>query len=391
MRNILPALLLSAASIAALPAFAQTAPDTTATALPAITVSTVETRHLRDIVLASGLITPVQQIQVVPLIEGQPIEALLADVGDNVTAGQVLARLSTSTLTLQKAQLAASVASARAQIAQGQAQMLETTSSAAEAQRVADRTSALRKQGATSQAAADQAQAAAVSAASRVAVATQTAEAAKAQLALVEAQIANLDLQLSRTEVTAPFAGEITARNAQLGAVASASGQPMFTLIRDAALELRADVAESDLAQLQIGQSVEITLVGAAKPVTGRIRLVEPVIDATTRLGRVRIGFDDSSAIRSGMYAEASILVHEGDVTAVPITALGSANGTNTVLMVKDGAAHTLTVQTGIRDGGWVEITQGLSAGETVVTKAGAFVRDGDKINPVAASAAETN
>lgn len=387
MRLILIALL------AALPLHAETAAPTPApaTAPPAITVSKVETRVLNDVVLGSGLISPVQQIQVVPLIEGQPIEALLADVGDRVAAGQVLARLSTSTLTLQKAQLAASAAAARAQIAQAQAQMLEATSSAAESQRVADRTTALRKQGTTSQAAADQAQAAAVSANSRVAVATQTNEAAKAQLALVEAQLANLDLQLSRTEVSAPFAGEITARNAQLGAVASAAGQPMFTLIRDGALELRADVAESDLAKLKPGQTVEITLVGLSAPLKGSIRLVEPTIDAATRLGRVRIGFDDATAIRAGMYAEAAILVTKSTVPAVPITALGSDRGSNIVLSVSDGLARSVPVQTGIRDGGWVEITQGLSAGQTIVTKAGAFVRDGDRITPIAAPAAETN
>ena len=98
--------------------------------LPAITVSAVERRHLRDVVLASGLVAPQETIQVAPLIEGQPIEALLADVGDKVTAGQVLARLSTSTLDLQKAQLAASLAAAKAQIAQAQAQMIEAQSSA---------------------------------------------------------------------------------------------------------------------------------------------------------------------------------------------------------------------------------------------------------------------
>ena len=390
MRQIFSLLMVALLGSTAAPLWAQTAPSDQAP-LPAITVSKVEIRELRDIVLASGLVSPLQQIQVVPLIEGQPIEALLADVGDSVREGQVLARLSSSTLTLQKAQLTASLAAARAQIAQAQAQVLDATSSAAEAQRVADRTKALKAQGTASQAAADQATAAAVSASSHIAVATQSAEAAKAQLALVEAQIANVDLQLSRTEVKAPFAGEITARNAQLGAVASAQGQPMFTLIRDNALELRADVAETDLTRVKVGQSVEIRLLGAEAPVKGVVRLVEPSIDPVTRLGRVRISFDDVTAIRSGMYAEASILLRDASVVSVPITALGSAKGITQVLTVTDGQAHSIAVTTGMRDGGWVEISQGLKAGDTVVTKAGAFVRDGDHINPIAADAAATN
>lgn len=382
MRPVALLLLLTLAT----PAWSETTAAAPAPTLPAITVSTVESRDMRDIVLASGMVAPVEQIQVAPLIEGQPIEELLADVGDKVTAGQPLARLSRSTLDLQMAQANASLASAKAQIAQTEAQMVEAKSSADEAQRVATRTDALRKQGTTSQAASDQAQAAAISASARVAVATQSLEAARAQLTLVQAQMDNITLQLSRTEVKAPFAGEITARNAQLGAIASAAGQPMFTLIRDAALELRADVAEADLTRLTTGQTAELRLVGAPDPLPGTLRLVEPTIDTATRLGRVRISFADGSAVRSGMFVEATILVRQAKTTAVPVTAVGSTDGQSTVMLVTDGTVHLQTVKTGIRDGGWVEILSGLTPGDTVVTKAGAFVRDGDHIAPIAAT-----
>ncbi|MFD1743125.1 efflux RND transporter periplasmic adaptor subunit [Cypionkella sinensis] len=385
---------------AATPSLAQTAEAATSEGaaaeasvqvLPAITVSKVETRHLRDVVLASGLVAPQETIQVAPLIEGQPIEALLADVGDRVVAGQVLARLSSSTLDLQKAQLGASLAAAKAQIAQAQAQVIAATSSAAEAQRTADRTTKLKAQGSASQAAADSALAGAVSAQAQVSVATQSLEAAKAQQTLVEAQLANVDLQLSRTEVTAPFAGEITARNAQLGAIASAAGQPMFTLIRDGALELRADVAEADLTRLEVGQTATLRLVGLDKPLGGKIALVEPSIDAVTRLGRVRIAIDDASAVRPGMYVEASVLVHEGDAAAVPITAVKSSGGKTSVMVVEGALVSQRDITAGVRDGGWVEVLDGLKVGDEVVTKAGAFVRDGDHINPVVAAATDSN
>ncbi len=353
---------------------------------PAITVSTVGTRLLSDRVFASGLVAAVEEVQVAPLIEGQPIEALLADVGDRVAEGQVLARLSNSTLDLQKSQLAASLAAARATIAQAEAQMIEVQSSADEAIRANDRAKALKAQGNIAQAAADTAQAAAVSAGARVAVATQSLEAARAQLALVEAQIANVELQLSRTEVKAPFAGEITARNARLGAIATAAGQPMFTLIRDGALELRADVAEGDLLRLAPGQTATLRAVAALPGLTGTLRLVEPGVDATTRLGRARITPDSKDALRPGMFIEAEILVAEHEAVAIPVTAVGASNGTSVVMRVKDGVVEQVTVQTGIRDGGWVEILSGLAAGDTVVTKAAAFVRSGDRITPVPAT-----
>ena len=105
-----------------------------------------------------------------------------------------------------------------------------------------DRTTKLRESGTAPQATWDTANANAIAANARVAVATQGLESARAQLALAEARLENVDLMLSRTEVKAPVAGKIVARNARIGAIATAAGQPMFIITRDAALELRADV-----------------------------------------------------------------------------------------------------------------------------------------------------
>lgn len=369
-------------------AAAPEAPPPVAVVLPAITVSSVETRRLSDRVLASGMVGPIDQVQVQPLIEGQPIETLLAEVGDMVTAGQVLAHLSTSSLELQKSQLIASRASAAATIAQAEAQLLEARSSADEAQRVNARTQQLRKQGTASQAAADQASASAISATARVSVAVQSLEAARAQANLVEAQIANIELQLSRAEVVAPVAGEVVARNALVGSIATAAGQPMFTLIRDGALELRADVSERDLMRLAAGQTALLQSVASDTPLTGTVRLVEPTIDTTTRLGRARVTVDQPELLRSGMFVDAQILVAEREALAVPVTAVGATGEGATVMRVRDGLVERVLVKTGIRDSGMVEILSGLAAGDLVVTKAAAFVRDGDRVNPVPAAAA---
>ncbi len=377
---------LGAPALAQSEATAATETPAITPSLPAITVSTVELQSLTDRVIATGLVGPVEQVQVQPLIEGQPIEALLAEVGDMVTAGQVLARLSASTLELQKAQSIASRASSRATIAQAEAQLLEAQSSAAEAQRVADRTSKLKAQGSASQAAADTASANAVSATARVSVAIQSLEAARAQLALSEAQLANVDLQLTRTEVKAPYAGEVVERNATLGSVASAAATPMFVLVRDGALELRADEAEGDLLRVASGQKAALHAVGLTEALTGTVRLVEPTIDTLTRLGRARITLDAPEKLRSGMFVDAEILVVTRDALAVPVTAVGSSADGATVMRVKDGLVERVSVTTGIRDGGLVEILSGIAAGDTVVTKAGSFVRPGDKINPIPAT-----
>ena len=395
MRPLLP-LLLSLGF--ALPLAAQTTAtpgtgtsgEVTSARLPAITVAAVATRQMQDRITASGLIAPVEEVLVSPLVEGQPIEALLADVGDTVTAGQVLARLSTTTLDLQKSQFLASQAAAAAAIAQAEAQVTAATSAAAEADRAATRAETLARQGSLSNTARDQALAAAISATAQVTVATQSLAAARAQASLVAAQISNVDLQLSRTEVAAPFAGEITARNAMLGGIASAAAQPMFTLIRDSALELRADVAEADMLRIAIGQSAALTVSGSAEILAGTVRLIEPSIDATSRLGRARIALATHSPLRPGMFVTADITVADRETLVVPITALSSTAGVITVMLVNDGIVALTPVATGIRDGGFVEVLSGLAQGDLVVAKAGAFVRDGDHINPILA-AAQTN
>lgn len=372
----------------ALPAAAEeaVAAEVAAPALPAISVTEVVSQTLSDRIIASGLVAAVEEVQVAPLVEGQPLESLLVDVGDMVTEGQVLAVLSKTTLELQKTEAVASLASARSIIAQAEAQRVEAEAAAAEAARVVERTAKLRESGTSAQATLDTANANAIAATARVAVATQGLESARAQLALAEARLENVELSLSRTEVRAPVAGKVVARNAKIGAVASAAGQPMFVITRDAALELRADVAEADLLRLASGQKANLRAIGMAQTLQGTIRLVEPTIDPVTRLGRARIQVDEVGELRSGMFVEAEILAAQREVLAVPVTAVGSTSDGSSVLRVKDGVVERVAVTTGIRDGGMVEVTGELAAGDQVVLKAGAFVRAGDRINPVLAA-----
>lgn len=387
-----PILILAAALGLAVSAPALRAEEDTATAtpvvqnLPAITVSEVAPRRMADRVITSGLVAAVEEVQVAPLIEGQPLEALLADVGDMVTKDQVLAVLSKSTLELQQTEAIASLASARAGIAQGEAQLIEAEAADAEAIRVAERTAKLREQGTAPQAQLDNAQAAATSATARVTVAKEGLEAARAQLALAEARLDNIRLQLSRTAVKAPVAGKIIARNAKIGAIATAAGEPMFVIVRDGELELRADVAEADVLRLAENQPARLRAVGMAEPLTGHLRLVEPTINPTTRLGRARIAIDGEASLRSGMFIEAEITVAEREGLAVPLTALAASADGVSVLRVVDGLVERVPVKVGIREGAYVEILDGLSAGDLVVAKAGAFVRAGDRINPVLAT-----
>ncbi len=367
------------------PAAEPTAEAEAEAGLPAITVSEVRAVPLVDRVMASGLVDAVEEVQVQPLVEGQPIDELLVDVGDTVEAGQVLARLSTSTLELQLSQLAANRASVEAQIAQSEASLLQATTNAEESERQAARNVELAQAGTVSQAQADQTTAAAEAARASVRVAEQGVASAQAQLELVEAQTANAELQLSRAEVEAPVSGLVVARNAQVGAIASSASGAMFTIVRDNAMELRADVAEQDLLRLEPGQAATLSAMESAAGIAGEVRLVEPAIDPTTRLGTARVEIAEPERVVKGMFLTAEIRVSEAEGLAVPVTAVGSGPDGTSVMRVRDGVVERVNVTTGIRDGGLIGITEGLEAGDLVVTKAGAFVRPGDRINPIAA------
>jgi HlyD family secretion protein len=350
---------------------------------PAISVTTVAPVLLRHRVIVSGLVQPVEEVQVQPLIDGQAVESLLVDVGDWVEAGQALALLSGSTFDLQMSELRAQGASVEAAIAQAQASLIEAQTAATEAERVETRNIALREQGTISAAAAEQSEAAADAARARVRVAEQGIVSAEAQRELIAAQMASLELRRDRTEVRTPVTGLVVARNARVGAIASGMGEPMFTLVRDGALEMRAEVSEADLLRLSVGQTAIMASVGGTAPITGTVRMIAPTIDTATRLGDARISIETPDAVRQGMFLTAEILVTEAEQLAVPVTAVGASAQGTTVMRVTDGVVQRVPVVTGIREGGMIGIVSGIEPGDQIVTRAAAFVRDGDRINPV--------
>jgi HlyD family secretion protein len=168
-----------------------------------------------------------------------------------------------------------------------------------------------------------------------------------------------------------------------VGSIASGAGKPMFVLVREGLLELRAEIAEQDVLRLAPGQKVSLKVAGIEQRLTGTVRLVEPTVSIQTRLGRVRIAIDDSSEVRWGMFADADIVTQSKEAVVLPVSAIGiNAKGT-TALKVIDGKVEEMQVVTGIREGNLVEIVSGISEGDIVVARAGAFVRNGDRINPV--------
>lgn len=385
------ALLLSAAFVPGMSHAEGEPAQATRHNLPAIVVTEAKTRDLVDRVVATGTIRPVDEIYVQPQVDGLAVDRLNVDIGDKVEEGAVLAELSKDSLLLQKSQLEANRAKAEAGVAQNKAQVIEAQANLDDAIRQRDRAARLGKSGSGSVSQVEQTAAAADVAQARLQASKQAVTVGEADIKVVDAQIEDIDLKLARTGVKTPVAGIISAKNARVGAIASGSGNPLFTVIKDGAIELVADLSETDIQKIKVGQKASLTVAGGRQKIEGTVRIVSPTVDPTTRLGSVHIVLPVDSPARAGMYASADVIVASTNALALPLSAVTSGRDGSTTRKVENGVVKQVKIETGIQDGGFVEITSGLAAGEMVVEKAGAFVRDGDKINPVPAVAAASN
>ncbi|MBW0371150.1 efflux RND transporter periplasmic adaptor subunit [Ensifer adhaerens] len=393
-QKVLPVLSVCAAMTLGSLSFAraeEAAQPKPAPSLPSIVVTTAVDQSISDRVVATGTIQAVEQVYVAPMVDGLSIRTLNVDVGDTVEAGSVLVVLNDDALRLQKSELEASLAKAEAGLAQLNAQLSETKANNDEAKRVSDRAAELSKNGTVSTAEADRVRALAIATHARVLSAEQAVAVASADIKVAEAQIDDIDLRLARTEVKAPVAGVISAKNAKVGAIATGNSDPLFAMIRDGAIEMKADVAEADIIKLAVGQPAVVTLAGGNTKVEGKIRLIAPTVDPVSRLGTVFISLMDTEKARAGMYASALITAEQKQTVVLPQTAVTNENGRTIVRKVENGVIRILPVKTGISDGKFIEVLEGLEAGEEVVARAGAYVRDGDRINPVKSAASATN
>jgi HlyD family secretion protein len=351
---------------------------------PAVSVAKVVPAEFAETVAVSGSLVPRDEILVAPEVDGFRVLELKVDEGDRVKKGDVLATLVQESLDAQLAQSDAGVARAEAAISKAKSQIVETAAKLAEAQADFERAKPLKKSGYLSESIYDQREAAAKSAEAQLVAARDGLKLAEAEKAQVEAQRRELVWRRSNTQVTAPADGLISRRTARIGGMASGSvaAEPMFRIIARGEVELDAEVIETELGKIAIGQKARIAVAGDGV-VDGTVRLVSPEVDKTTRLGRVRVFLGDDPKLRIGSFARGTIHTARGNGLAVPSSAVVfDADGTF-VQVVDDGRVSRRAVKTGLLSGGLVEVREGLKEGDVVVAKAGTFLRDGDVVRAV--------
>lgn len=353
MNHRLPAVLLGivlqgfavAAAFAAQPA---TPVALTVTAVP------VQATEVSRTLAVTGSIHAWQEIVIGPEVGGYRVDVVRVDVGDAVKRGQELIRLSDSLLKAEAASRRAAVTQAEAQLANAEVALRRAESLS---------TSAV-----FSKADVDRLRSDYLAAQGRV-------DAAKADLDLAE-------LRVQYTRVTAPYDGVITARTVNVGQVAQAGGE-MLRLLRDGRVEWRGEVPEARLKDVKVGQVARLATADGAD-IKGKVRVVAPTVTSSDRQGLVYVDLDRGSGARPGMFARG--VIETGTATAIlaPLAGLVSQDGYSYAFVLGAGdKVERRRVETGAIHGGNIEITSGLKAGERIVGRGAAFLKNGDQVRVV--------
>jgi HlyD family secretion protein len=180
----------------------------------------------------------------------------------------------------------------------------------------------------------------------------------------------------------APAAGVVSAVAAVIGTMTSPQAPPLFRIVKGGEMELMAEAQGSALSRVAINQTAKVEIIGAGE-VPGRVRVASTAINPQTQLGTVSVFVGSNPRLRIGAFGRATIDVGRSCSPAVPLSAVLYGSDGTVVQVVRDNRVETKSVVVGLIQAGQAEISEGLTEGDVVVARAGAFLKDGDRVRVV--------
>ncbi len=192
------------------------------------------------------------------------------------------------------------------------------------------------------------------------------------------------NLELSYAEVTAPISGVIAERMIKIGNFVQLNS-PIFKIVDISRLEATLNVPERELATLKAGLPVQLQVDALpGKPFQGHVDRVAPVIDSGSGTFRVICAFDAGGLLQPGMFGRIKIDYDQrADAPVIPRNALLDDENDPAVFVARDSKAVRTSIKLGYFDGEWVEVRAGLKPGDRVVTAGKVAVRDGSDIQVI--------
>ncbi|URW75315.1 efflux RND transporter periplasmic adaptor subunit [Sphingomonas donggukensis] len=323
--------------------------------VPVVSVMVPGRSAVATIVTGTGTIAARREMPVGIAGEGGMVTRVLVEPGSWVKAGQVLATIDRSVQTQTAESQAASIRVAQADADLAKAEL--------------DRARQLVDRGFISKADVQR----------REATLAQTT----ARVRVAQAQLAETRARNGRLDIRSPAEGLVLTRGVEPGQIVSAGNGMLFRVAMGGQMEMRAQLAETDLARVHTGVQAQVTPVGATQGFTGQVWQVSPIIDPQSRQGIARIALSYSPALRPGGFASASINVGGSQAPLLPESAVLSDGKGNFVYIV-DGANKAVRrdVRVGEVSDAGVSIAGGLDGTERVVLSAGAFLNPGQTVKP---------
>jgi len=306
-------------------------------------VTTLEPQTLERTVKVTGAMQPQRQTALTAKASGT-VQLVNVRPGDSVSQGQVLLQIDIESLRVQFEQQSATVEATRAQLVLAQAQL--------------ERTQQLVERGVTPS--------------SNLESAQSNVDGLRANVAALESQLRTAEIALENATVIAPFDGVVAARSVEPGQTVAA-GAALFTLVDLSRMEVLASAPLNASAAIAPGQRVVLTVESLpGQTFSANVDRINPVAAEGTRTIPVYLTIENPDGVfRGGMFTTGQIVVEEKpDAIGVPPAALREDAQGDYVLKIVDGRAVRQAVTLGPRwsTGGLTEITQGLAAGDTIVT-----------------------
>jgi RND family efflux transporter MFP subunit len=367
-------------------------PDPRAAEIPTVAVALATRGPLSNTLTLSGAFRPYQQVDVHAKVAGY-IRTIYVDVGDQVKAGQILA-------ILEVPELNAEVAGAKADIqrdqdaiqrAQSEIQRTESTYSAYHSAYTRLKQASDSRPGLIAEQELDDSLAKDRESEAQVASSRAALAESHGQLASANAALDRLSALEAYSHITAPFAGVVTKRYADTGALIQAGtasetqSMPVVQLAEWSRLRLVVPVPESAVPQLRLGSSVQVHVSAMNRDFEGHIARYADALNDETRTMHTEIDVQNSDGtLKDGMYADAKIVLsQQSDALTVPIQAVDRNGSGASVLMVDThGQVQERQVTLGVEGSDRVAILAGLAENDRVIMGSRSQFRAGQQVLP---------
>jgi len=361
---------------------------------PAITVGVtkvVKKSLGRQITLSSELV-PFQEIDVYAKESGY-VEKLAVDYGTRVKAGQVMATLEIPELEAQLQEDQAEIKNANNQVTRAEHELKRYQAQYNALHLEYTRLNGVfeSQPGIVAQQEVDDAQGKDLASSAQVDAGQAALEATQSQLSVTRAKLSHDQSLYDYSRITAPFAGIVTERYANLGTLmqagtgSSTQAMPLVKLSEDDLFRLVIPVPEGYVRYIRIGDPVNVRVPSLGRTFLGKVARFSVDVRSDTRTMHTEVDvYNPQRILLPGLYAEADLQFDRRDnIPSVPVQALSHAGDKTSVLVVSaDGMVEQRPVQVGIETSSDAEIVSGLSEGEQVVVSDRSGLKPGQKVLP---------